>query len=185
MDIARFTSPYRSRLIKKVYANWLKKDEKVLDIGCGNGLISLYLMNNLSVKIVGCDVNNYLSVPVRFVQIPDSYKLPLEKNSFDASMLNDVLHHIKKPQQIELIKEALRVSSRVLVFEAKPTFLAKVFDIILNKLHYGDLKVPLSFRDRQEWEELCNSLSVKFEIIELKRPFWYPFSHIALLLKRS
>lgn len=183
-DIARFTSSYRSRLIKNVYEDWLKKDEKVLDVGCGNGLISSYLINSLSVKIIGCDVKNYLSVPLQFVQIPNNLKLPFEKYNFDACMLNDVLHHIKKTQQIELIKEALRVSSRVLIFEAKPTFLAKVADIILNKLHYGDLRIPLSFRESSEWTRLFNTLSVKYKIIELKRPFWYPFSHIAILLTK-
>lgn len=184
MNIASFTSKYRGRLIKEIYTKWIKQNERVLDIGCGNGMISSYLMNNLPIKIIGCDIKNYLSVPVQFVQIQSSFKLPFKENSFNACMLNDVLHHIEKSEQIKLIKEASRVSPKVLIFEIKRTLLAKVFDVILNKLHYGDLRVPLSFRNSHEWERLFNNLSLKYKIIELKKPFWYPFSHLAILLTK-
>lgn len=184
MGIAKFTSTYRGALIKSIYKKWLKQNEKILDIGCGTGIISLYLADNLSVQIIGCDVKNYLSVPIPFIRIQNSYKLPFEKNSFDSCMLNDVLHHLEKSQQKRLIKETLRISSKVLIFEMKKTFSAKVFDIMLNKFHYGDLKTPLSFRNKAEWIKIFNNLSVKYQIIELKKPFWYPFSHIAILLTK-
>lgn len=185
MNFTKLTASYRCKLIINALNNWVKKGENVLDVGCGNGIITKLLMDHFRLKVVGCDVKNYLTEDnIQFVKIR-SGKLPFHTNKFDAVLLLDVLHHIPFEKQANLIKEGLRVANKVIIFEAKPTIIGRIADIILNKYHYGDLNVPLSFRDTREWKFLFRKLSLKCQIIALDKPFWYPFSHIAFLVTKN
>jgi len=181
MNITKITSSYRCKLIIETYKNWLKKGNRVLDVGSGNGIITKSLMDYFSVKITGSDVKNYLIYDLPFVKI-NGRELPFTNNEFDIVMLNDVLHHIPFENQERLIRESSRVARKVLIFEAKPTILGKITDVVLNKYHYGDLKIPLSFRNTKNWQKLFKKLSLKSKVVELKKPLWYPFSHIAFEL---
>ncbi len=176
------TSKYRFKLIVQAYKNWLKKGENCLDVGCGDGIISDYLLQYFKVKITGCDVLSYLIKEIPFVYMKKTDKLPFSENKFDCCMFNDVLHHMNKNDQIELLKEAIRVSKKVLIFEDRPTALGKVADLLANLIHNHNMKVPLTFRDIPEWEKIFKSLNVSYQTIVLPKPFLYPFSHIAFCL---
>lgn len=166
------------------YDKWLKENERVLDIGCGRGTITKLLRHHYSLQLQACDIKNYLiynDIPFKKMA---SDKLPKFKRKFDTALLNDVLHHIPKENQENLIKDALRVAKKVLIFEMKPSLVAKISDATLNKFHYGDLSTPLSFRDLSEWKSLFKKLHVKLEVKVMRKPFWYPFSHIAFLIQK-
>lgn len=69
LNITKATSSYRFKLIIQAFDRWLKKDVYVLDIGCGrcgNGIITNLLKNSFSVRIVGCDIKNYLVFDIPF-----------------------------------------------------------------------------------------------------------------------
>lgn len=182
-NLSQLTSPYRSRLIINSFKPWIKKGDKILDIGCGTGISTVMIKDNFKAEVTGCDVRNYLAVDLPFYKIPKNGKFPFKNNTFDNAMLNDVLHHTKKPQQLVIIKDSLRVARQVLIFEVEPTILGKIFDVILNKLHYKGLATPLTFRSSGEWEELFESLGYQHSVKSVKTPMWYPFSHIAIRLK--
>lgn len=184
MNIFQKTSSYRFRLMTTAYDKWLKENERVLDIGCGRGTITKLLRFHFSLQLQACDIKNYLiydDIPFKKMV---SGKLPKFKHKFDTAFLNDVLHHILKEDQENLIKGALRVANKVLIFEMKPTCYAKMFDFILNKFHYGALDTPLSFRSIAEWKSLFKKLNLQSKVKTVKRPFWYPFSHIAFFIQK-
>ncbi len=183
--LAQFTAPYRSKLIIKSYRSWTHEKEKVLDIGCGNGISTKQISENLKVFATGCDIEKNIVASFPFFLIPRSGKLPFKDRTFDAAMLNDVLHHVEKHQQLPILKEALRVAKEVLIFEVEPTLSGKVFDMLLNKLHYKSLKTPLSFRWKKEWIKLFEEVGLKYETKKVKTPFWYPFSNIAMIIKEK
>ena len=185
LNISQFTSPFRSKLIVKSFRPWIKKKEKVLDIGCGTGITTKMIVENFKVNAVGCDIENYLVFAIPFYKISKKGKLPFKSKNFDLAMINDVLHHVDKSYQVYIIKEALRVAKKVLIFEAEPTLSAKIFDTLLNKLHYSSLNAPLTFRSNNEWQELFNSIGLKYIIKNVERPFWYPFSHIAMMIQKD
>lgn len=184
MTISEITGGYRTKLILSVYGKWIKQGETILDIGCGTGIVTKILGDYFSAKITGCDVKNYLIYKIPFIKIKDN-KIPVKNKSYDVALLNDVLHHVDKDQQINVLTEAARVAKKVLIFEAEPTIVGKLTDIILNKYHYGDLSTPLSFRAISNWGGVFKKLSLKSEVIKLKKPFWYPFSHIAFLITKK
>lgn len=167
----------------KHFKEWVKKDQKILDIGCGSGITTKAIIENFKVTVTGCDVKNYLMFNIPFYEISRNGKLPFKNKSFDLAMLNDVLHHVDKSNQIRIIKEALRVAKTVLIFEVQPTISAKIFDTLLNKIHYSSLDAPLTFRSDRDWQELFRSMKLTSIIKKVKNPFWYPFSHIAIMIK--
>lgn len=184
INLFQLTMPYRCGLIINAYKGWLKPHQKVLDIGCGNGIVANSLIQKYNIKVTVCDVENHLIYNFPFVKIRGD-KLPFTNSRFDIVLLNDVLHHLEKGGQVKLINEALRVGSTILIFEAKPTFYGNLADVILNKVHYGQLYTPLSFRTVSDWKELFKNLKLKCQVKELKRPFWYPFSHITFRLESN
>ena len=184
MNIFQKTSSYRFRLMTTAYDKWLKTNERVLDIGCGRGTITKLLRHHYSLQLQACDIKNYLIYEdIPFKKMVDG-KLPQFKHKFDTAFLNDVLHHIPKEKQAKLIANAVKIADKVLIFEMKPTYGAKIFDFILNKCHYGALDTPLSFRSIPEWKTLLKKLNVQSKVKTIKRPFWYPFSHIAFLIQK-
>ena len=184
MNISQITSKFRTKLIISVYAKWINPKETILDIGCGTGVVAKILEKHFYSKITGCDIKNYLIYKIPFIKIKNG-KIPVKNNHFDVALLNDVLHHIDKDNQADVIKEAARVSGKVLVFEFKPTLIGKLTDIILNKFHYGDLNAPLSVRSITQWQGLFQSLGFRYKTVKLEKPFWYPFSHIAFMVTKK
>lgn len=183
INLFSLISKYRGKMIINTYKRWLKEGEKVLDIGCGNGVVSSQLQENLKIDLTGCDVMNYLIKNIKFMKMTNQEKLPFKKNSFDFAMFNDMLHHTSWVNQDKLLKEALRVANEVLVFEVKPTMLAIITDYLVNKIHNPDMSTPFTFRSVKDWKRLFNKLKAKCEYLEVKRPALYPASHIAFRLK--
>ena len=183
-NISIFTTPYRAKLILSIYKSWFKRNGKALDVGCGTGIVANILKKELGLKITGCDVKNYLVCNIPFVKVKDD-KLPFPKHSFDVVLFNDVLHHIDKPKQELLIKEALRIGKNVFIFEYEPGVGGKILDIVLNRFHYDDLAVPLAFRYAKEWKDLFKKLSANCEYVRMKKPFWYPFTHMAFRVTKK
>lgn len=184
MNISKITGGFRTKLIISVYKNWLKPHEKVLDVGCGTGIVSKILQDKLDVLVTGSDVKNYLIFDLPFIKIKNN-SIPVENNSYNAVLLNDVLHHINAKHHTDILKEGVRIAEKVLIFEFEPTLTGKLADIIVNKFHYGDLSAPLALRTKNEWQNLFKSLGLKSKAVELKKPFLYPFAHIAFLVTKK
>jgi SAM-dependent methyltransferase len=105
----------RVRVLSESVARLLPAGSRVLDIGCGDGLIaSLVMREQEGIEIEGIDVlvRAETHVPVRPF---DGVTIPHEDGSFDAVMFVDVLHHTDNP--MALLREAGRVARRVIVIK--------------------------------------------------------------------
>lgn len=185
INLANYTSNYRGRLILNSYQDWIKHKQKVLDIGCGTGIVAALIKQEFKTKVTGADVTNYLSQDIPFVKINPQSKLPFKKDSFHIVMLNDVLHHIPKEEQQTLIAESLRIAKKVLIFEIKPTKIGIFFDIALNIIHYGGLNTPFSHRSSQQWSNLFKKLKANYQVKYPKKPPFYPFEHMAYCISKG
>ncbi|TSC88419.1 MAG: hypothetical protein G01um101416_87 [Microgenomates group bacterium Gr01-1014_16] len=184
MQLADITTQYRGKLIIGSYKKWLKPGESVLDVGCGNGVISDILRWHFNLSLVGCDIASYLTRNIQFVKMTNETRLPFKAKQFDVVMFNDALHHTEFSYQEQLLEEGLRVGRQILIFELIPTRITKLFDWAINMFHYWKMQIPFTYRTEAQWEEVFKRLGLKYTRVEVSRPWLYPFSHQVYCLNK-
>ena len=103
----------------RIIADWVKPKERVLDLGCGKGLLLEYLRNSKSVFGLGVDydLSKATSCVARGVAVcqDDIRKVlsDLKDNSFDWVIFSRMVEELEEPGKV--ILEALRVGKRVAV----------------------------------------------------------------------
>ncbi len=182
-QIHQYTTRYRTNLIIEAYRNWIKNEKKVLDIGCGNGVVSAYLQRQFSWNLTGCDIMKYTVNDIKFVHMEDKHTLPFKNNSFEIAMFNDMLHHMTYENQEKLIIEALRVANKVLIFDENPTLVGKLSDFLINQFHNSEMEFLFTFRTKENWEKLFKKLKVKSSFKKVHKALFYPFTHTAFMFK--
>lgn len=111
---------YESRLrelVRRIIPHLLAED-RVLDVGCGNGTLGKALMDAPScpqgVRVEGLErvVRGGEPIPVHAY---DGKVMPFGDAAYDVIIVADVLHHEEQPDR--LISECARVSRRLVVFK--------------------------------------------------------------------
>ncbi|MGA9040163.1 MAG: class I SAM-dependent methyltransferase [Terriglobales bacterium] len=105
----------RVDILSGYFAQLIPKDTRVLDVGCGDGLISSILQSKRpDISIQGIDVlpREQAHIPVK---IFDGAHIPFEEGSFDVVLFSDVLHHTGDP--VVLQREARRVASQCVLIK--------------------------------------------------------------------
>lgn len=98
----------RVRVLSSWFARLAPRSARVLDVGCGDGLLSAEICaRRPDLDIRGLDVlpRNHPHIPV---EIFDGSKIPFGDAEFDAVLFSDVLHHTDDPTV--LLREARRVA---------------------------------------------------------------------------
>jgi SAM-dependent methyltransferase len=152
----------RTRVLSEALAGLIPGNARVLDIGCGDGLISRMIQDKRpDISIEGIDVlirpNVY--IPVRQF---DGVHLPYDDNTFDVAMFVDVLHHTDNPSL--LIRDAARVSRNLLLLKdhrrngllAGPTL--RFMDWVGNERH--GVRIPANYWPEKRWREAFASLDL-------------------------
>lgn len=179
-----FTQKMRAKIIARCYKNWDVGGKNILDVGCGNGVVSKMLEEELDLKVYGTDVIDYRKVNILFKKMDKADRLPFPDLSFDCVMFNDILHHSKNIES--LLVEGNRVGKQLLVFEDKQSLLLNIVDKVLNSLYSSNkMPCPLNFKTQKEWCLLFDTLSLDYEISEVHYPLWYPFRHMAFRLTKK
>lgn len=141
------------------------KSFRLLDVGCGDGLIAKLIMGGKKdISVTGCDVlvRSRRHIPVQGF---DGIRLPYADNSFDGVLFVDVLHHTLSP--FELLKEAVRVSQRYIFIK----------DHLLNgplafyKLKFMDwvgnsklgVSLPYNYWSEVQWRDAFKMLNLDAE----------------------
>ena len=168
MRIAEFAHRHyvaerRARVLSSHLANLIPRDARVLDIGCGDGLVAHLIMRlRPDVLIQGIDVlvRDKTWIPVEPF---DGRRLRHGNASVDAVLFVDVLHHAE--DAVELLRESLRVSRRAVLIKDHTLegFLAGPTLRFMDRT--GNLRqgVPLRYEywPRQRWLRMFESLNVR------------------------
>jgi SAM-dependent methyltransferase len=105
----------RVEVLASWFARLAPKDAHILDVGCGDGLLSAALRSlRPDLTLRGIDVlpRERTHIPV---EIFDGVRIPFGDDSFDAVLFSDVLHHTDDPAV--LLREAHRVARRCVLLK--------------------------------------------------------------------
>jgi SAM-dependent methyltransferase len=150
----------RVRVLSRRIADLISPSARVLDVGCGDGLLAFMVMRDRpDITITGLDVlvREKTHIPVgRY----DGQALPHPDNSFDAVMLVDVLHHTDNP--LVLLREAVRVAQEAIIIKdhtceglfADATL--RFMDRVGNARH--GVALPYNYWTQQRWFDAFASL---------------------------
>jgi len=97
------------------FAQLAPPSARVLDVGCGDGLISAVLQSRRpDLTLRGIDVlpRSRTHIPV---EIFDGSRIPFDGQSFDVVLFSDVLHHTLDPAV--LLREARRVAAHCVLIK--------------------------------------------------------------------
>jgi len=113
---------------------FLNKKDKIIDIGCGSGLISSKLLSR-GFDVTPVDVDDFHGPRLIKPVIYDGVKLPFPDKSFDTALLLMVLHHTPNPNIV--FSEAARVAKNIILIETSYTnsvnrFITVIADTIGN-----------------------------------------------------
>ena len=105
----------RVRCLKSILDPLLPSEGKVLDVGCGDGFLSKYLVSNKKdLTITGVDVLIREESHIPVIKVDCNF-IPFDDKSFDAVLLIDTLHHATDP--LSLLLEASRISSKSIIIK--------------------------------------------------------------------
>ncbi len=166
----------RIRGLANWFAKMLPERVRVLDVGCGNGLISALLQRQRpDVSMRGIDV-----LPRKSPHIPvemfDGEHFPFADGSFDVVLFSDVLHHTDDPKV--LLREARRVAARGILIKDhfRAGFMAtsrlRFMDWVGNA-RFG-VALPYHYWSQQEWRSAWRDLGLEPESL-VTRLGIYPF----------
>lgn len=173
-----FSSIYRKAAKKMCQdcQDFIEKGSKILDLGCGSGIVGREFEKFFKARIFGIDVEDKRIEKIPF-QIFDGFKIPFPENFFDITLISYVLHHVRDP--VSLLKEAKRVSKKIAIYEDLPEgFFSKMrccFHQLTYNLFFQKERQKFNFKTKKEWEEIFKEIGLK--VISSKRVF-APFNLI-------
>jgi len=144
-----YETTYNGNHAKKLYSYVIEmvnnfNFKKVLDVGCGTGIILSLLSKNESISLSGVDLSeNMLKIAKQKLddrvelKIGDSEQLPWKNNTFDAIICTDSFHHYPEPEKVlgEMAR-VLKSSGHIIIGD--PWMMAPFRQVANFMLKYGN-----------------------------------------------
>jgi SAM-dependent methyltransferase len=153
----------RVTVLRDSLSDLIPPNSTVLDVGCGDGLISRLIMDRRpDVQLSGIDVMVRSETRISVSEF-NGIEIPFPDKSFDAVMFVDVLHHTDDP--LVLLREAKRVARKFILIKdhRRNGLLAgstlRFMDWIGNA-HHG-VALPYNYWPHDRWGQGFSELGLK------------------------
>ncbi len=156
----RFVTSRRARVLVGHLVELIPPNARILDIGCGDGLIDgMVMAARPDVSIQGIDIylRPQLLIPVLKY---DGVHIPHPDKSFDAVFFLDVLHHTTDPML--LLREARRVARQCVIIKDHNRdgfaagFVLRFMDWMANAPH--GVVLTYNYWSHSRWQSAVTSL---------------------------
>lgn len=125
------------RRSKRILEFGIKNADKVLDLGCGDGLNIMIFRENGIKNVIGIDISRNLvkiaqkNNPRNKFALGSAEKLPFKDGTFNIVFVDSVFHHLLKyDKAIKEIKRVLKKGGFLCFIEPHQSFARRVFDFI-------------------------------------------------------
>ena len=156
----------RVRVLSTHVAELLPPGARVLDVGCGDGLMARAVLDrrpDLDIRGIDVLVREGAAIPVAPF---DGTRIPAADKSVDAVMFVDVLHHTTDPTV--LLREAARVARQAVVIkdhlaDAPLAGLTLRFMDRVGNARHG-VALPYTYWRRAQWQQAFDALGLVVEV---------------------
>ena len=166
----------RVTALASAIAPLLPRSARVLDVGCGDGLLAKALLDaRPDLRIEGVDVLVRAGTPIPVREFNGSH-LPFGDGEFDVAMAIDVFHHAADPET--LMREMKRVAPGRIVIKdhllhgVPSALILKAMDWVGNS-RYG-VRLPFSYWTEAKWESAWDRCGIR-PVSMLRHLNLYPF----------
>lgn len=112
---------------RRMAIDFITEGSSVLDLACGTGQLCFELKENKHCNVAGVDlsrrmidfarrINPYQDIEFVYEDATDLHTF--KDNSFDFATMLMIMHELQRPQQISVLKEALRVARRGIIIDS-------------------------------------------------------------------
>jgi SAM-dependent methyltransferase len=172
----KYVHKWRIRILTGYLTKLLPQDARVLDVGCGDGLLSSEISRKCpDLEVHGIDV---LIRDETFIQVEefDGQTIPAEDLTYDVVMFVDVLHHANDP--MALLSEAKRVARHAVLIKDHTlegilaAWRLRLMDWVGNTRHR--VMLPYNYWSRESWLEVLDQLSLSIDYWDGRIPLYPP-----------
>lgn len=138
----------------------LMPNTNILDIGCGNGLVTANL-RQYKFEVTPIDVGDLSILETVKPIVYDGETMPFANQTFDNALLLTVLHHTDTPQKI--LEETKRVAKRIIIIEdiysnVIQKHMTYAMDTLVN---LGHSNMTYQNKSDKEWKACFEQLGLK------------------------
>lgn len=143
----KFTARYKREMLKRLT---VKDGEKVLDVGCGNGVLINGIACKAKVRAHGVDISPGMideckkRAPHIDFRVSEAETLPFSDNEFDVVTMCCVLHHINEPEKFfSEVRRVLKPGGRLVIGDPWfPTPIKQFVEYVVFPIHNaGDKQI--------------------------------------------
>lgn len=185
-----FKSFYRCEAKKmcKDFKKYILANDKVLDLGCGSGIVAKQIEETFKSKVKGIDITDMrvVDISLKIYNGKDLSFIP--DNEFDVVLISYVLHHTEDPKNI--LKQVKRIAKKYIIIyeDLNEGFLGKIYCYCHGRLYdlfFLKNSIPAKFFNEKEWKDGFKDLGLKIVYSKNKDYFLNPVKRKMFVLKKT